>query len=214
MMCADFMDLRSELDLFRSYPIDYLHIDVMDGHYVPNLTLGFDFARSLHEYSGIPLDFHLMVEKPENILEMFCQVKNSVITIHPETTWHPDRILRSIKEAGCIPGIAINPHIPVDHFKRLYPIVEMVLVMTVNPGYAGQKLVPQCMDKIQELKTYAEINNLTFDIEVDGNVSWDNIPVMVKAGASVLVAGTSSLFQPNHPRKESLEKLFQLIDNK
>ena len=212
MMCADFMDLRSELDLFRSKHIDYLHIDVMDGHYVPNLTLGFDFAKSLHEYSGIPLDFHLMVEKPENFLDIFCQVENSVVSIHPDATWHPDRLLRKIRESGCSPGIVINPHMAIDQFKNLYPIVDVVLVMTVNPGYAGQKLVPQSLDKIHELKSYAEINNLAFDIEVDGNVSWENIPAMVMAGASVLVAGTSSLFQPGQKREDSLERLFQLID--
>jgi len=214
MMCADFMDLKSELDLFRTYHIDYLHIDVMDGHYVPNLTLGFDFARSLHDYSGIPLDFHLMVKKPENLVDIFCQLKNSVITIHPDATWHPDRLLRKIREAGCIPGIAINPHIPIEQFKYLYPIVDRVLVMTVNPGYAGQKLVPQSLDKINELSEYAVSNEFDFDIEVDGNVSWENIPAMVKAGASVLVAGTSSLFQAGHDRKTSLEKLLQLVDKR
>ena len=214
MMCADFMDLKSELDLFRTYHIDYLHIDVMDGHYVPNLTLGFDFARSLHDYSGIPLDFHLMVKKPENLVDIFCQVKNSVITIHPDATWHPDRLLRKIREAGCIPGIAINPHIPIEQFKYLYPIVDRVLVMTVNPGYAGQKLVPQSLNKINELSEYAVSNKFNFDIEVDGNVSWENIPAMVKAGASVLVAGTSSLFQAGHERKTSLEKLLQLVDKR
>jgi len=213
MMCADFLDMRSELDLFKDFKVDLLHIDVMDGHYVPNLTLGFDFAKALYEYSRIPLDFHLMVEKPENFLDIFCKIENSIITIHPETTWHPDRILRQIQELGCIPGIAIDPYLPIEHFKHLYPIVGMVLIMSVNPGYAGQKLVPHTLEKIHELKAYASKYDLTFDIEVDGNVSWENISDMVNAGANVLVTGTSSLFQSNLSRREALNRLYQMIEN-
>ena len=155
-----------------------------------------------------------MIEKPENLVDVFCQIKNSIVTIHPETTWHPDRVLRKIKELGCIPGIAIDPYLPIEHFRHLYPIVEMVLIMSVNPGYAGQNLVPHCLDKINELKTYTQKHNITLDIEIDGNVSWENIPKMLDSGANVLVTGTSSVFQSDLPRKEALKKLYQLIDKR
>jgi ribulose-phosphate 3-epimerase len=212
MMCADFIHMKEELDLFRENNMDYLHIDIMDGHYVPNLTLGIDFARSLYEYSGIPLDFHLMVDNPDQMIEIFSVIKDSVLTIHPETTWHPDRTLRKIRELGCFPGLAIDPAIPVEQFRHLYPLVDQVLIMAVNPGYAGQPVIPYVFDKIRELRQYLIKNNLDLDIEIDGNVSWDYIPDMIRAGANVLVAGTSSLFQKGRSRSDSLQKLLKMAN--
>ena len=211
MMCADFIHLGEELDLFKASDVDFLHIDIMDGHYVPNLTLGIDFARVLHDYSGIPLDIHLMVENPDQMIEIFSEIKGSILTIHPETSWHPDRTLRKIRELGCISGLAIDPAIPVEHFRHLYPLVDLVLVMAVNPGYAGQPMVPYVFEKIRELRHFLTQNNLGPDIEVDGNVSWDHIPDMIRAGANVLVAGTSSLFQKGRERKESIKTLLEIV---
>lgn len=212
MMCADFIRLKEELDLFKEKKVDFLHLDIMDGHYVPNLSLGIDFARALYNYCGIRLDFHLMVENPEHFISLFSEIKGSVITIHPETTWHPDCLLRSIREMDCFPGIAIDPALPFEQFRHLYPLADLVLMMTVNPGYAGQRLVPYTIKKITELREWGVANGYNFDIEVDGNVSWDNIPKMINAGATILVAGSSSLFQPGLPRKDALDRLDNLVN--
>ena len=213
MMCADFLNMKEELELFREFRVDYLHIDIMDGHYVPNLTLGIDFARALHTYSGIPLDFHLMVDNPDQMLDIFTGIKNSIVTIHPETTWHPDRTLRKIRESGCIPGLAIDPAMPIEQFRHLYPLIDIILIMSVNPGYAGQNMIPYVFDKIRELKNYLNQNKLEADIEIDGNVSWNHIPNLIDAGANVLVAGTSSLFDKGKSRRESFEMLYQMVKN-
>lgn len=211
MMCANFLDLKSELDVFEKYKIDYLHMDVMDGTYVPNFTLGIDFCKSLASYSKIPLDYHLMVENPDRFVDIFCQIKGSIFTFHPETSRHPVRTINSIREAGCKPSIAIDPAIPVEFYRHLYPLVDMVCVMTVNPGYAGQKLISFAVDKLTELQEIKRKNNLHFEIEVDGNVSWENIPKMIKAGAEVLVVGTSSVFSKTESRDATLTRLQNLI---
>ncbi len=210
-MCANFLDLKSELDVFAKYKIDYLHMDVMDGTYVPNFTLGIDFCKAIASYSSIPLDYHLMVENPDRFIDIFCQIKGSIFTFHPETSRHPVRTINSIREAGGKPSIAIDPAIPVEFYKHLYPLVDMVCVMTVNPGYAGQMLIPFCVDKLAELQVIKQINNLNFQIEVDGNVSWENIPNMIKAGAEVLVVGTSSVFSKTEGRNETLTRLYGLV---
>ncbi len=210
-MCANFLDLKSELDVFAKYKIDYLHMDVMDGTYVPNFTLGIDFCKSIASYSSIPLDYHLMVENPDRFIDIFCQIKGSIFTFHPETSRHPVRTINSIREAGGKPSIAIDPAIPVEFYKHLYPLVDMVCVMTVNPGYAGQKLIPFCVDKLTELQYIKQKDNLNFEIEVDGNVSWENIPNMIKAGAEVLVVGTSSVFSKTESRDETLTRLYGMV---
>src|SRR5690606_12519887 len=139
---------KSELDVFESFGIDLLHIDIMDGHYVPNFTLGIDYCRAIASYSKIPLDLHLMVEHVDQFLEIFCSIRGSFVTFHPETTWHPVRTIQKIKQLGCKPGIAIEPGTAVETVSELLPLVDQVCVMTVNPGYAGQELLPHCIEKI------------------------------------------------------------------
>ncbi|MDX2196990.1 MAG: ribulose-phosphate 3-epimerase [Cytophagales bacterium] len=214
MMCADFLDLKSELDVFAQYKIDYLHMDIMDGNYVPNFTLGIDFCKAVASYSMIPLDYHLMVEDPDRFVDIFCQIKNSIFTFHPETSRHPVRTIEHIRAAGCKPSIAIDPAIPVNQFIHLYPLVDMVCVMTVNPGYAGQKLIPFCIDKFSELQDIKKKYGLSFEIEADGNVSWENIPKMINAGAEVLVVGTSSVFSKTESRNDTLERLYEMLNRK
>ena len=213
MMCADFLHLKEELDLMHEFKIDLLHVDIMDGKYVPNFTLGPDFAKSLASYSDIPLDFHLMVEEVDKFIEIFAPIGKSRFCFHPETTRHPVRTIQKAADLGAIPAIAIDPAVPVDYFKHLLPLVGQVCVMTVNPGYAGQKLVPFCLDKIAELREWKEKEGLGFEIEVDGNVSWENIPKMIKAGAEILVVGTSSVFKSFENRRNDWSRLMEEVSN-
>lgn len=225
-MCADFLHLHEELRLFEELGIEYLHIDVMDGHYVPNFTLGPGFCKTLAGNSPIPLDIHLMIENVDKYIPIFAEASltglnqfpskesdraGTVITFHPEAEYHPIRQLHLIKSLGIRAGIAIDPATPLESIKHMLPHVEMICIMTVNPGYSGQKLVFNMIDKIAEIDTYCRREGLDVEIEVDGNVSWENIPKMIQAGAETLVAGTSSLFDPELHRREASAKLRKMV---
>lgn len=212
MMCSDFLNIKEELDVFHKYNIDFLHIDLMDGHYVPNYTLGIDFCKSLKRYCSIPLDIHLMIDNVDQYIESFCQFEGSWVSFHPETTWHPVRTIEQIKKYNCKAGIAIETGVSIEQFKELYALVDFVLVMTVTPGYAGQKLLPFCLEKMRKLKEYFEQNNIHAAIEVDGNVSWENIPLMVEAGATMLVSGSSSIFDEQFSRTEAIERVIKILE--
>ena len=211
MMCADYINLKDELDVLVSQHTDMLHIDIMDGKYVPNFNLCQSLGYQMQAYSGIPLDFHLMVDQVDQVFELFAQRAGNYISFHPETSWHPLRTIQKIRELACKPSIAISPAVSLTSIEHLLGSVDMVCMMTVNPGFAGQKLIPLCLDKISEVAKWRRKNDANFLIEVDGNVSWENIPKMLSAGADVLVLGTSSVFNQKEDRNNSYKKLNQLI---
>ncbi len=211
IMCADFLNLERELKTFESGGIPLLHVDIMDGHYVPNFTLGPDFCAKLVQGSSIPLDIHLMIEDVDAYVPLFASFGTPLLCFHPEVSYHPLRTISLIRGHGAKPGIAIDPATPLENLKYLLPEVDFVCVMTVNPGYAGQKLIPSALKKIEELRRHLDGEGLPALIEVDGNVSWANIPAMIAAGADILVAGTSSLFSPEAGREENLARLRGMV---
>ncbi len=212
MMCTDFLHLEDELTLFDETGIDYLHIDIMDGHYVPNFTLGPGFCKVLAEHSSIPMDIHLMIENVDAYVPVFAGFPDCVVTFHPEVCYHPLRTVSFIRDQGARAGIAVDPATPLESVKHLFPDIEFICMMTVNPGYSGGRLVPQAIEKIREFAECFKKSGYDIEIEVDGNVSWENIPNMIAAGAETLVVGTSSMFEKGINRKQNIQRLKALIE--
>jgi len=213
MMCADIFRMPEIIDTFEKQKIEYLHIDIMDGHFVPNFTLGTDYCKALKKRTSIPLDIHLMVEEPEVRLEWFPIGEGDYVSVHAESTKHLQRVLSRIRSLGAKPMAAINPATPLDTLKYVLDDIDAVLVMTVNPGYAGQKLVPSTLTKIAELRKMLDENGFGHvEIEVDGNVSFENAVKMRDAGANIYVVGSSSVFSPEFSLDEGIIKLRNSLD--
>jgi len=195
VMCCDFINLRKDLDIFERQGIELLHVDIMDGNFVPNFTLGVDFIKQLKKATNIPLDIHLMVEQPERTLDAFPFGEGDWVSIHVESTKHLQRVLAKVKEKGAHPIVALNPATPLCMIEDVMDDIDGVLIMSVNPGFAGQKLVPHAIDKIAETKKLlAKYGREDVEIEVDGNVNPANAIRMKNAGANIFVVGTSGIF--------------------
>lgn len=192
LMCVDFSDIGGSINKLEQVKIDYLHIDIMDGRFVPNFTLGPDFVRNVRKMSDIPCDIHLMVCEPERHIGLFEPRKGDIISVHAEATVHLQRTLQSIRDTGATAAVALNPSTPIDALRYVLDDIGVVLVMTVNPGFAGQKLVPSTLGKISDVRKLLDGRDV--QIMVDGNVSIENARKMRAAGADIFVAGTSSLF--------------------
>ena len=203
--CANFRNLEKDIREIEDSGIDYLHIDIMDGLFVPNFALNFSIMKTLKEITRLPMECHLMVENPERYIEASAQAGASYITIHAEATQHLQRALTQIKETGAKAGIALNPATPINVLDYILEDLDLILIMTVNPGFAGQKLVSSTMKKIEEVSKLTNKKGFVdVEIQVDGNVSIENIPRMIKAGATMLVGGTSSVFRIGHTIKDSV----------
>ena len=213
MMCADWMHLKNTLEIMEQAGIEYLHIDVMDGVFVPNYTLGPDYCKAMKANCAIPLDLHLMVERPEEKLEYFPIGEGDIVAVHAESTHHLQRVLARIRSLGAKAFVALNPATPLCALEYVLPDLDGVLVMTVNPGFAGQKLIPQTLEKITQVRKFLDGQGYSqVEIEVDGNVSFENAVKMKAAGADIFVAGTSSVFAKDLTLAEGIARLREILD--
>lgn len=212
LMCADFLHLGDELKTLSDCGIEYLHIDIMDGVFVQNYTLGTDFVRKLHECCDIPLDIHLMITEPHLKLDWFDLRPGDYVVFHVEAEPHVQRTLAAIRDRGAKPMLVLNPGTPLSVLDEVLPDLDGVLLMTVNPGFAGQKLIPGTLDKITRLRRMLDERGYeNVEIEVDGNVSFENAAKMSRAGANIFVAGTSSIYAKTGSVRENAEKLRSVI---
>lgn len=208
IVCCDLINLKEQLDIFKKSGVELLHFDVMDGDFVPNFALGPDVAKAIKAYTDIPLDIHLMVNNPEKTLSLFTVGEGDIISIHYESSKHVQRALAEVKRMGAKAFIALNPATPVTVLENVLDDIDGVLVMTVNPGFAGQKLIPATIDKIKRVREYLDANGKTdVEIEADGNVSLENAVKMNNAGANIFVAGTSSIFKKDVEVEEGINHL-------
>lgn len=214
MMCANFLNLGKDIRIFERNGIEYLHIDIMDGHFTPNFTLGTDYCKKLKEASYISLDIHLMITEPERKLDWFAFGEGDYVSIHYESTVHVQRALKKINSMGGKPMIALNPATPIFMLDNILDDIDAVLIMTVNPGYAGQDLIPAMIGKIKELREYLDLSgHESVEIEVDGNVSFENAKIMSEAGANIFVAGSSSVFKAGVCLEDNIKSLRTAIAN-
>ncbi|WP_407397622.1 ribulose-phosphate 3-epimerase [Treponema sp.] len=196
LLSADFGDLKGALKSIEEKGSSYVHVDVMDGHFVPQVSYGQPVISSIRKYSKLPFDVHLMVEKPESSINSYIEAGADLVTFHIEATIHADRCIQMIHEKGKKAGIAICPATPVSAIKEILPFVDLVLVMTVNPGWGGQKLIPYTLKKVKELADIQKEKDYNFLISVDGGVNQDTLKDVVEAGTDIVVSG-SSFFRGN-----------------
>jgi ribulose-phosphate 3-epimerase len=212
MMCADIGALKETLILFEKYSIDCLHIDVMDGVFVPNLMFGSDYCKQLRKLTSIPLDIHLMIKDPEPKISWFEPCDGEYVSVHAESTKHLHRAVGAVKATGAKALVALNPATPVSAVEYVTDDISGVLLMLVNPGYAGQALIPETVRKIKEMRSFADSKGLKdFEIQVDGNVSFERIPELIDAGADFLVLGSSGLFRSDMPLGDAIAKIREII---
>ena len=207
ILAGDFSNLGSEIKRLEQGGADMIHVDVMDGHFVPNLTIGPPVIKSLRKYTNLPFDVHLMISPVHKYIKNFSDAGSDIITIHPEATDNIKASIDLIKNLGKKVGLSLNPDTPIETIESYFEDINLVLVMTVYPGFGGQKFITKILEKIQNLKKIKDEKKLKFDIEVDGGINFENNNMVINAGANILVSGTTIFKDNNGDIKKNIELL-------
>ena len=207
ILSADFSQLGSEIKKLEEGGADLIHVDVMDGHFVPNLTIGPPVIRNLRKFTKLPFDVHLMISPVHEYIENYADAGADIITIHPEATKNLKESINLIRKFGKKVGVSLNPKTEIKTLIHELDNIDLVLVMSVNPGFGGQKFMPEVLNKIKELKKIKDKNQYHFDIEVDGGINFSNSKIVLEAGADILVSGTTIFKENNGDIKTNIEKL-------
>jgi ribulose-phosphate 3-epimerase len=197
LLAADFGNIQTEVQMLNKSEAEWIHIDIMDGVFVPNISFGFPVLKTVKKYAQKPLDVHLMIVQPERYIEQFAQAGAAVITVHYEACTHLHRNIQQIKASGAKAGVALNPHTSVGLLENVIQDLDLVLIMSVNPGFGGQQFIPNTYRKIEELRTLILKANSAALIQIDGGVNLENAPTLIQAGADVLVAGSFVFSSPD-----------------
>ena len=207
ILSADFSQLGNEIKRLEEGGADMIHVDVMDGHFVPNLTIGAPVIKALRKQCSIKFDVHLMISPVHKYIEAYSDAGADIITIHPEATDNLEESILKIKSLNKKVGVSLNPRTKIDLIIDYLEKIDLVLIMSVNPGFGGQKFMPEVLDKIRELKKIQSKNNLNFDIEIDGGINFDNCQLAIEAGANILVSGTTVFKSNNGDIKKNINLL-------